>query len=166
VAECVNRCLSRGSPSAPEKELDGEKACLEGYSVLLAEDVEVNREVVLGLFEPTGLRITCAENGAEAVRLFRAAPEEYDAILMDVQMPEMDGYEASRRIRSLDLPRAADIPIIAMTANVFREDIEKCLEAGMNDHLGKPLDFAEALEKLRGHLPEGGPLKAAKAGAS
>jgi len=71
---------------------------------------------------------------------------------MDVQMPEMDGFEATRKIRALDLPNAAKIPIIAMTANVFREDIEKCLEAGMTDHIGKPLDFNDVLGKLRHYL--------------
>jgi CheY-like chemotaxis protein len=71
---------------------------------------------------------------------------------MDVQMPEMDGYEATRRIRALDLPNAATVPIIAMTANVFREDIEKCLEAGMNGHLGKPLDIGEVLATFRSVL--------------
>jgi CheY-like chemotaxis protein len=85
--------------------------------------------------------------------LFVAAPERCDLILMDVQMPEMDGYEATRRIRELDAPHAQAVPIVAMTANVFREDVERCLEAGMNDHLGKPLDLAELIEKLRKYLP-------------
>jgi CheY-like chemotaxis protein len=87
--------------------------------------------------------------------MFSENPGRYDAILMDVQMPEMDGYEASRRIRALGAPNASSIPIIAMTANVFREDIEKCLEAGMNDHLGKPLDIGEILSAFRKALPPG-----------
>jgi CheY-like chemotaxis protein len=66
-------------------------------------------------------------------------------------MPEMDGYEATRRIRALDIPQAKTVPIIAMTANVFREDVEKCLDAGMNSHVGKPLDFGEVIDKLRSH---------------
>jgi len=98
---------------------------------------------------PTGLEIDCAENGREAVRMFAAAPERYDLIFMDLQMPEMDGFEATRRIRSLAAPRAKEVPIIAMTANVFKEDIERCMEAGMNDHVGKPIDFDEVLAKLR-----------------
>jgi CheY-like chemotaxis protein len=117
--------------------------------VLLAEDAEINREIVLALLEPTNLTIDCAENGVEAVRLFAENPLRYDAIFMDVQMPEMDGYEATRRIRNLDTPSAVTVPIIAMTANVFREDIEKCLAAGMNGHLGKPLDIGEVLTTLR-----------------
>ncbi|MDR1246516.1 MAG: response regulator [Clostridiales Family XIII bacterium] len=139
----------------------GERVCGEtasetddfsAYRILLAEDVEINREIVLALLEPTGLAIDCAENGAAALVIFGASPDSYDMIFMDVQMPEMDGYEATRRIRALDTARAKSIPIIAMTANVFREDVEKCLEAGMNDHLGKPIDFDEVLGKLRSYL--------------
>ena len=70
-------------------------------------------------------------------------------IFMDIQMPEMDGYEATQRIRALDCPKAGTIPIVAMTANVFKEDVEKCLKAGMNDHIGKPIDYDEVLGKLR-----------------
>jgi signal transduction histidine kinase len=123
-----------------------------GRRILLAEDVEINREIVLTLFEPTRLETDCAENGAEAVRKFNEAPGRYDLIFMDIQMPEMDGYEATRRIRALDTPKAKSIPIIAMTANVFREDVEKCIEAGMNNHVGKPLNFDEVLEKLKTYL--------------
>ncbi|MDR1242663.1 MAG: response regulator, partial [Deltaproteobacteria bacterium] len=97
----------------------------------------------------------CAENGAEALRMFREAPEDYDLIFMDVQMPEMDGLEATRAIRALDVPQARSVPIIAMTANVFREDIDACLACGMNDHVGKPLNLEEVLAKLRLYLPAG-----------
>ena len=131
---------------APESESFADRC------VLLAEDVELNREIVLTLLEPTGVTVDCAENGAFAVRKFSAAPLRYDMIFMDVQMPEMDGYEATRRIRALPFPRAGEIPIVAMTANVFREDIEKCLAAGMNDHVGKPINFNEVMEKLRKYL--------------
>jgi CheY-like chemotaxis protein len=120
--------------------------------VLLADDVELNREIVLTLLESTELTIDCAENGAVAVDMFSAAPERYDMIFMDVQMPEMDGYEATRRIRALDVPQAGRIPIVAMTANVFREDIDRCLASGMNDHLGKPINFNEILEKLQKYV--------------
>jgi CheY-like chemotaxis protein len=130
-----------------------EEDSFEGYRVLLAEDVEINREIVLALLEPTEISIDCAENGEEAVRLYGEAPGRYDMIFMDVQMPEVDGYEATRRIRALDTPEAKEVPIVAMTANVFREDVEKCLEAGMNDHVGKPLDFDEVLGKLQKYLP-------------
>ncbi|MDR2780203.1 MAG: response regulator, partial [Synergistaceae bacterium] len=126
--------------------------CFEGFRILLAEDVDINREIVSTLLEPTLLAIDCAVNGAEAVRMFGDAPERYDIIFMDVQMPEMDGYEATRRIRALDVPRAKKIPIVAMTANVFREDIEKCREAGMDGHIGKPLDIKELLTVLNAYL--------------
>jgi signal transduction histidine kinase/DNA-binding response OmpR family regulator/ABC-type amino acid transport substrate-binding protein len=132
--------------------------------ILLAEDVEINQEIVQSLLEPTGITIDCAGNGAVAVRIFCENPEKYDMIFMDVQMPEMDGCEAARRIRAFEAERSSkipiaqqseslkEIPIVAMTANVFKEDIEKCLAAGMNDHIGKPLDFETVLLKLRKYL--------------
>ncbi|MDR2952041.1 MAG: response regulator, partial [Treponema sp.] len=136
-----------------------------GRRILLAEDMEINREIVQALLEPTRLEIDCAENGAQAAKMYAEDPEKYEMIFMDIQMPEMDGYEATRRIRAVEaeLCGGADaqsgnrnshkqIPIIAMTANVFREDIEKCLNAGMNDHIGKPVDFEEVIEKLRAYL--------------
>jgi CheY-like chemotaxis protein len=82
--------------------------------------------------------------------MFCDKPDAYDLIFMDIQMPEMDGYEAARKIRALE--NGKQVPIIAMTANVFREDIEKCLDAGMNGHIGKPIDFDEVLNKLRQYL--------------
>ncbi|MDR3332695.1 MAG: response regulator [Synergistaceae bacterium] len=154
VADCINECIGADELMAAGDTEQAETDCFEGYRMLLAEDVEVNREIVMSLLEPTKLAIDCAENGAEAVRLFSSSPEEYDMIFMDVQMPEMDGLEATRRIRALDVPYAKDVPIIAMTANVFREDVEKCLDSGMNDHVGKPLDFEDVLAKLRQYLPK------------
>jgi signal transduction histidine kinase/ActR/RegA family two-component response regulator len=118
------------------------------YHILLVEDVEVNRTIVEALLEPTGINIDEAKNGREALDLFAANPERYDLILMDVQMPEMDGYTATRGIRALDVPRAQAIPVIAMTANVFREDVEKALDAGMNAHIGKPIDLDELLKLM------------------
>jgi len=120
----------------------------KGKNILLAEDVDINREIVMTLLEPTEVKIDCAINGAEAVRMFAEAPEKYEMIFMDIQMPEMDGYEATRCIRLLDVPKAKTIPIIAMTANVFKEDIENCLEAGMNGHVGKPIDFNDLIAIL------------------
>ncbi|MDR3294463.1 MAG: response regulator, partial [Clostridiales Family XIII bacterium] len=128
-------------------------ADFSGRRVLLAEDVDINREIVLTLLEPTGIHIECAKNGVEAVKMFQDAPTGYEMIFMDVQMPEMDGLEATRRIRAMDAPEAKKIPIVAMTANVFREDVEKCLAAGMDDHIGKPLNLQEVKEKLRKFLP-------------
>jgi len=123
-----------------------------GYSILLADDVEINREIVVSLLEPTNITVDCAENGKQAVHMFKDAPDKYDMIFMDIQMPEMDGYGATRQIRSLGVTQAKTVPIIAMTANVFREDIEKCLDAGMNGHIGKPIDIDEVLKELRQYL--------------
>jgi len=125
-----------------------------GHRVLLVEDVEINREIVLTLLEPTNLEIDCAENGIQAVEMFIEEPERYELILMDVQMPGMDGYEATKQIRKFEsgLGRHGRVPIIAMTANVFKEDIENCLNAGMDDHLGKPLDIDMVREKLHAFL--------------
>jgi signal transduction histidine kinase/DNA-binding response OmpR family regulator len=124
----------------------------DGVSIMLAEDMEINREIVMALLEPTGLSIDCAANGEEAVAMFKANPDKYSLIFMDVQMPVMDGLAAATQIRSLDCAGAKSIPIIAMTANVFKEDIDKCLEAGMNGHIGKPLDFDAVLDILRRYL--------------
>jgi len=121
-------------------------------ALLLVEDVDINREIVMVLLEPTGVAIECAVNGLQAVEMFSAAQDRYDIIFMDVQMPEMDGYEATRAIRALNTPRALSIPIIAMTANVYREDIERCIGAGMDSHIGKPLDLCELLEKMRDYI--------------
>jgi signal transduction histidine kinase/CheY-like chemotaxis protein len=123
-----------------------------GRRALLVEDVEINCEIVTTILEPTLIEIDCAKNGAEAVLIFSQAPEKYDIIFMDLQMPVMDGYEATRTIRELDMPRAKTIPIVAMTANTFQEDVERCLEAGMNGHLGKPLDFDEIIRELRNYF--------------
>jgi PAS domain S-box-containing protein len=120
----------------------------EGYRLLLVEDVEVNREIVSALLENTEIEIDCAEDGQQALEMFTGDPSRYDIIFMDVQMPVMDGYEATRHIRELDMSEAKKIPIIALTANVFREDIEKALAAGMDGHLGKPLDHREMLVTL------------------
>jgi CheY-like chemotaxis protein len=139
-------CLSHDSCS-------GSRECFAGYRLLLAEDVEVNREIVLALLEPTLLEIECAENGRDALSRFEAAPDAYDIILMDVQMPEMDGYEATRRIRALEVPEAKTVPIVALTANVFKDDIAQALAAGMNGHLGKPLDLDNVLATLSQYLP-------------
>ena len=121
----------------------------EGYKILLAEDVEINQEIIDTLIEPTLLKMDCAMNGLEAVEMFEKSPDDYDLILMDVQMPEMDGYEATGRIRMSGHARGKTVPIIAMTANVFKEDIEMCLNAGMNGHIGKPIDIDEFFSVMK-----------------
>ena len=123
-----------------------------GKRILLAEDVEINREIVVTILEPMGLKIVEAEDGQIAFDKFSANPDNFDLIFMDIHMPGIDGYEATKLIRSLPFPRAKTIPIIAMTANVFKEDVERCHAAGMNDHIGKPLDFGVVTEKLKQYL--------------
>ena len=112
-----------------------------GKRALLAEDFELNREVAVDLMELVNLRADCAENGKEAVEMFLdAEPGTYDIILMDIQMPVMDGYEAIKTIRKSGHDQASDIPIYAMTANAFAEDVSKALSAGANGHIAKPID--------------------------
>jgi len=147
IADIINECLGASDPQ-PEETQDDITGIFAGRRILLVEDVEINREILIALLEPTQLQIDSAENGVQAVQMFDAAPDKYDLIFMDIQMPEMDGYEATRRIRAMDVPTAKSIPIIAMTANVFKEDIEKCAEAGMNSHIGKPVDIADVMAKL------------------
>ena len=152
--------LTRG---AELKSVDGkdDEAVTEGAQsfrgrhILLAEDVEINREIVISLLEPSELEIDCAANGAEAIDMFANNPDRYDMIFMDMQMPQIDGLEATREIRGLGFPKAEKIPIVAMTANVFKEDVDKCLEAGMNGHIGKPLDLNEVMEVLKRYMPRG-----------
>lgn len=120
---------------------------LHGMRFLCAEDNEINAEILQSLLEMQGASCTICRDGVEVVEKFRTvAPGEYDAILMDIQMPGMDGYEATRMIRSGANPLGRTIPIIAMTANAFAEDVKKSLDAGMNAHLSKPVDL-NALEQ-------------------
>ncbi len=149
IADCVNGCLGVEENIKAADVSEPVENIFAGFRALLAEDVEINREIVLAVLEPTGLVIDCVENGAKAVEAVRLQPDRYDVIFMDVQMPEMDGFEATRRIRALNVPRAKSIPIVAMTANVFKEDIEMCMRAGMDGHVGKPLNFDEVIAELR-----------------
>ena len=128
------------------------KADLEGRKILLAEDMAVNAEIMKELLKMKGMEVDHAENGRICVDMFQMEPEGYyDAILMDMRMPEMDGLEATRAIRALPRKDAKEIPVIALTANAFDEDVQKSLQAGLNAHLSKPVEpsslFA-TLEKL------------------
>ena len=165
--------LQEGSGAVEdESEQDGEEyesARYPGIRILIVEDVEINREIVLSMLESTSLDIDTAENGREACEKFSEDPDRYQLIFMDVQMPEMDGYEATRCIRLAEddwnrkvlmssieektsIVQHKRVPIVAMTANVFREDIERCLASGMNDHVGKPLNLKEVMGKLQKYL--------------
>ena len=128
--------------------------CFKNKKILIAEDIEINREIVAALLEFSGISISFAENGRMAYETFAADPESFDIVFMDVHMPEVDGFEATKMIRGIDNPHAKTIPIIAMTADVFREDIEKCFSAGMNDHIGKPLDTNLMLAKICTYSPQ------------
>lgn len=112
-----------------------------GKKVLLVEDNELNREIATAILEEAGLKVDAVEDGTDAVaRMNEAAEDEYDLILMDIQMPKMDGYTATREIRTLSSNKKANIPIVAMTANAFEEDRQKAFKAGMNAHIAKPID--------------------------
>ena len=148
------------APAAPEAADGADRAgdvVLSGKRVLLAEDNELNWEVARELLSILELELDWAENGEICVEKFRESPAGYyDAIIMDVRMPVMDGYEATAAIRKLE--RAdADIPIIAMTADAFSEDIQRCLACGMNDHLAKPIDIQAVTSKLKKYLKQGMP---------
>lgn len=130
---------------------------LEGKRLLVAEDNELNREIVVELLAMNGAQSQCAADGREAVRLFEAsAPGTFDAVLMDVQMPVMDGYEAARRIRFGGRPDGKRIPIIATTANAFSDDISAALAAGMNAHVSKPIDMEQLCRVLAEELAKQG----------
>ena len=124
---------------------------LTGRRVLLVDDMQINREVAKMMLENDGMIVETADNGKMAVQMVNDAdPGHYDVVLMDIQMPEMDGYEATSQIRSLDDSAVANLPIIAVTANAFKEDLKKAEEADMNGHIAKPIDPA----KLRKTLSE------------
>jgi signal transduction histidine kinase/CheY-like chemotaxis protein len=141
--------LSGGALAGPEG-TNSEHYDFTGRRVLVAEDNEINREVAEGLLECVHMQADFAVNGERAVKLFASYPPgTYDAILMDVQMPVMDGYEAARSIRRMERPDAKTIPIYAMTADAFAEDVHKALDSGMNGHIAKPIDQHELYRRLR-----------------
>ena len=132
---------------------ENEDVSIEGRRLLLAEDDEINRMIAVKLLEHEGLVIETAENGEVAVQKFADSAENYyDVILMDIRMPVMNGLEATRKIRSLDRADARAIPIIALTANAFDEDIKKSAQCGMNGHLSKPIDIRQIRRVLKAAL--------------
>ncbi|MCL2203683.1 MAG: ATP-binding protein [Defluviitaleaceae bacterium] len=144
-----NAIQTWGVHSAP---VDDGPAIFKDKCILLVEDIEINREIAAALLEQTQAQLIYAENGEEAVRLFKKSPNAINLILMDIQMPKMDGFAATRCIRAMDFPRAKAIPIVAMTANVFKEDVAQCMQAGMNDHIGKPLNPDKLLFLIKKHM--------------
>jgi signal transduction histidine kinase/CheY-like chemotaxis protein len=147
ISECIGLDMYRSRAGA-----DALAQQFPDCRILLAEDIEINQEIVKTLLEPTQIKLDIADNGKEALRMFQSSPERYDMIFMDVQMPDMDGYDATKHLRAINSDWAKKIPIIAMTANVFREDIEECLAAGMNGHIGKPIALDDVLEKVSYYL--------------
>ena len=136
------------------KESGGDAAApsFAGKTALLADDVEVNREIIIALLEDTQIKIECAVNGREALELFAADPDKFDIIIMDINMPEMDGVEAARQIRSLNTPRGNKVPIIAVTANALPEDVAGYIQAGMTGYVGKPVEFEILLNMIDKYL--------------
>ena len=133
-----------------------EKADLTGRRILLAEDVDVNAEIIRMVLQMREMEADRAENGRKAVELFAAHPAGYyDAILMDMRMPEMDGLEATRTIRAMERDDAKTIPIIALTANAFDEDVQRSMQAGLNAHLSKPVQPELLFETLESLIPAG-----------
>lgn len=139
---------------SPAPEINGKGAAsLQGKNVLLVEDHPLNTELAKTLLEQKGMNVRTAGNGKEAVARFsESAPDFFDAILMDIRMPVMDGLTAARRIRELERSDAQSVPIIAMTANAFDDDIRHCIEAGMNFHIAKPINPEELFETLRKYI--------------
>lgn len=123
---------------------------LKDKRVLLVEDNDLNREITVEILGSTGIEICEAENGRQAVEIYKVKPEYYfDLILMDIQMPVMNGYDATIAIRSLGRKDSKSIPIIAMTANAFAEDVSEALNAGMNEHIAKPIDIKKLIECVK-----------------
>ena len=150
--------LPLGKSEEPPAEGDGrlEDKLLEGVHILLAEDNDLNAEIAAQLLEIQGAKVCRSADGRQALERFSVSrPGEFQAILMDIQMPDMNGLEASRAIRALDHPDAAAIPIVAMTANTFQEDVDAAMEAGMNGFIPKPLDVNYLYRLLRDLLHGG-----------
>ena len=150
LRETLMSALGQKLTDASQELLPEEDADFKDRHILLVEDNELNREIAQEILREYGFRVDTAENGAVAVEKVRtAAPGSYDLVLMDVQMPVMDGYTATRQIRALENPALAGIPILAMTANAFDEDRRNAMESGMNGFLSKPIVIGDLVQELR-----------------
>jgi CheY-like chemotaxis protein len=145
--------LPRAELAAPEAVKGGGAVDLTGRRILLVEDIDINRLILKELLSDTHLEIDEAEDGLRGVERFLASPEHwYDLVFMDVQMPNLNGYEATRRIRDLPRADAKTVPILAMTANAYKEDIDRAIESGMNGHLSKPINIGDVTDALWKYL--------------
>ena len=160
----VRLALPFASEEAVEAELGGANAAFAANSadfssrrLLLVEDNPINREIATCILKDAGFKLDEAENGREAVeKISQGGVGFYDAVLMDVQMPVMNGYEATRTIRAMNIPGLSDVPIIALSANAFESDVRAAKEAGMNEHVSKPIRIAELMNVLARYLGERG----------
>lgn len=147
------RIVSEDETQAKRETNPSDQKCLCGTRILLTEDNDLNAEIATELLQEEGCTVDRAKDGVECVDMLeKAANGTYQLILMDVQMPVMNGYDAARKIRRMDDPQKANIPIIAMTANAFSEDKQVALDAGMNDHIAKPIDMSVLVPTLRKYL--------------
>lgn len=153
ASSLYNTLISAAAAAAPPPVQNDAGYNFSGKKILLAEDHEINKEIALAVLRETGVAVDTAEDGRKAVACYeQSAPGEYALILMDIQMPYMDGYEATRLIRNSSHADAGTIPIFAMTANAFNEDIAASREAGMNGHLSKPIDVETLYRTIAPYL--------------
>ena len=155
--QTLERSLGRTAEVTEVQDSPDVEECFAGKRILLTEDIELNREIAVEILTGVGLEVECAEDGQQACDMIRASkPGYYDLVLMDIQMPVMDGYTATGVIRRMENPELANIPIIAMTADAFDEDRKKALDAGMNGHLSKPIDVDKMMKVLRDLFSQNG----------
>ena len=153
IRETLMDAIGQKQNGTGELILPAEDSDFKGRCILLVEDNELNSEIAVEILNAYGFKVDTAENGAEAVEKVKNSTRgNYDLVLMDVQMPVMNGYEATKRIRALDDPALAGITILAMTANAFDEDRKKALEYGMDGFLSKPIVIEELIGTLRNNL--------------
>ena len=146
--ECQEHSAAKDFAAQEVKGVD-----FRGRRLLLVDDVEVNREIAAMILQEMGFEVETAGDGKKAVEMVASARTgHYDAVLMDIQMPEMDGYEATKKIRELSDDEKATVPIVAMTANAFEEDRKAAFAAGMNAHIAKPVDEAKLISVLESVL--------------
>ncbi|MCL1948462.1 MAG: response regulator, partial [Turicibacter sp.] len=152
ILKCMEEICHPKDKTAPVPLKAAAQKTFQEFRILLVEDVEVNREIVISLLEETGVKIDTAHNGLQALEAFYKEPTGYDLILMDLHMPEMDGLTCTSQLRKSGIGNAGSVPIVAMTANVFTKTIDACKKVGMDDYIGKPLDIQVLQDILKKYL--------------